>query len=205
MRVFLSALGIAIGIAAMIGVVGISTSSQEELNRKMASLGTNLLTVVPGQSFGGDQSHLPDEAVGMVGAAEGVESVSAIGRTGKNVYRNDHIPKEETGGIGVYAARIDLAKTVTVDVVDGRWLNSANDRYPAAVLGAGAARHLGARGRPLPPATVPRARAAGRARLSRALSRPAAGHARALATATSVVVRVVRSEAHGGCSMLGGQ
>lgn len=143
MRVFLSALGIAIGIAAMIGVVGISTSSQEELNRKMATLGTNLLTVVPGQSFGGDQASLPDEAVGMISATDGVESVSAIGRTEAGVYRTDHIPEEQTGGIGVFAARIDLTETVRIDVVDGRWLNAANDRYPSTVLGAKAARHLG--------------------------------------------------------------
>ncbi|EPH44659.1 ABC transporter permease [Streptomyces aurantiacus] len=143
MRVFLSALGIAIGIAAMIGVVGISTSSQEELDRKMAALGTNLLTAAPGQSFSGSAAHLPDEAVEMVGAVEGVESVSAIGKTAAKVYRNDHVPKEVTGGIGVYAARTDLPGTVGVDVVDGRWLNAATSRYPAVVLGARAAEQLG--------------------------------------------------------------
>src|SRR5262245_38413232 len=59
-RVFLSALGIAIGIGAMISVVGISTSSQVHLARELALLGTNLLTVTPGQSFTGEQAHLPD-------------------------------------------------------------------------------------------------------------------------------------------------
>ena len=43
MRVFLSALGIAIGIAAMVSVVGVSASSQEQLNRQLAALGTNSL------------------------------------------------------------------------------------------------------------------------------------------------------------------
>ncbi|MFD3523242.1 ABC transporter permease [Streptomyces sp. NPDC058653] len=143
MRVFLSALGIAIGIAAMTAVVGISTSSQEELNRRMATLGTNLLTVSPGQSFAGDQAFLTDDAVGMIAATEGVESVSAIGRTEADVYRTDHIPEEQTGGIGVFAARIDLPRTVRTEVVDGRWLSTANERYPSAVLGAKAARHLG--------------------------------------------------------------
>lgn len=143
MRVFLSALGIAIGIAAMTGVVGISTSSQEELNRRMAALGTNLLTVAPGQSFGGDQASLPNEAVRMIAATEGVESVSAVGRTGAGVYRTDHIPAEQTGGIGVFAARLDLTRTVRMDVVDGRWLNTANAGYPTTVLGAKAARQLG--------------------------------------------------------------
>ncbi|MFC5801726.1 ABC transporter permease [Streptomyces formicae] len=142
MRVFLSALGIAIGIAAMIGVVGISTSSSEELNRKLNALGTNLLTVSPGQSFGGGNAHLPQEAVEMVGAIGPVESVSAIGKTEAKVYRNDHVPQEQTGGIGVYAARIDLPATVGAEIVDGQWLNDASARYPAVVLGPEAAKQL---------------------------------------------------------------
>ncbi|MEV6109381.1 ABC transporter permease [Streptomyces sp. NPDC051940] len=143
MRVFLSALGIAIGIAAMIAVVGISTSSQEQLSRKLAALGTNLLTVTPGQTFAGGTAHLPDQAVPMVREIDGVESVSAIGRTDAKVYRNDHVPKAETGGISVYAARTDLPATAGVDIVDGRWLNAATAQYPAVALGAQAARQLG--------------------------------------------------------------
>src|SRR5262245_19140014 len=86
-RVFLSALGIAIGIAAMVAVVGISTSSREDLRRQLDTLGTNLLTVGPGTSFFGDASHLPDEAVPMVGRIEAVTSVSATGRvTAAHVY-----------------------------------------------------------------------------------------------------------------------
>ncbi|MFJ2647246.1 ABC transporter permease [Streptomyces sp. NPDC087420] len=143
MRVFLSALGIAIGIAAMVSVVGISSSSTEGLNRRLAALGTNLLTVTPGQSISGDTAHLPDESIGMIGKIGAVESVSAIGKTSAKVYRNDHIPKEETGGLTVNAARTDLPKSTGAEMVDGRWLNGANSRYPAAVLGAKAAQQLG--------------------------------------------------------------
>jgi putative ABC transport system permease protein len=143
MRAFLSALGIAIGIAAMIGVVGISTSSQEELTRKLDALGTNLLTVAPGQAFSGASAHLPPEAVEMVKAVDSVESVSAIGKTNAHVYRNDRIPKAETGGMSVYAARTDLPEAVGIEVVAGRWLDAATDRYPAVVLGVKAARQLG--------------------------------------------------------------
>ncbi|MGW3289741.1 ABC transporter permease [Streptomyces sp. NPDC001002] len=143
MRVFLSALGIAIGIAAMVSVVGISSSSTEGLNRRLAALGTNLLTVTPGQSISGDTAHLPDEAVGMIGNIDAVESVSAIGRTSAKIYRNDHIPKEETGGLTVDAARTDLPKSIGAELVDGRWLNGANSRYPAVVLGAKAAQQVG--------------------------------------------------------------
>ncbi len=66
-RVVLSALGIAIGIAAMVAVVGISTSSRAELNRLLDALGTNLLTAAPGTTLFGEQATLPDDAVAMVG------------------------------------------------------------------------------------------------------------------------------------------
>ncbi|MFG2457054.1 ABC transporter permease [Streptomyces sp. NPDC048523] len=143
MRVFLSALGIAIGIAAMVGVVGISSSSTADLNRRLAALGTNLLTVSPGQSFSGSAAHLPDASLSMISNIDGVESVSAVGRTDAKVYRNDHVPKEETGGLNVYAARTDLPRTAGAEITEGRWLNAANARYPAVVLGPKAAQQLG--------------------------------------------------------------
>ncbi|GAB3843572.1 ABC transporter permease [Dactylosporangium cerinum] len=143
MRAFLSALGIAIGIAAMIAVVGISTSSREDLNRQLARLGTNLLRVAPGQSMFGKPSHLPNQAVAMIGRIEPVTSVTATGDTGLNVYRNDHIPTGQTGSIVVEAARIDLLATVGATVADGTWLNTAAEQYPTVVLGDQAARRLG--------------------------------------------------------------
>ncbi|WAL99412.1 ABC transporter permease [Streptomyces sp. Je 1-369] len=143
MRVFLSALGIAIGIAAMVGVVGISTSSTEDLNRRLQDLGTNLLTVTPGQNFSGGEAHLPVESVDMIAAMDDVESVSALGKTDAKVYRSDYTPVEETGGLNVSAARTDLPKSVGAEIVDGRWLNAANSRYPAVVLGPKAAEQLG--------------------------------------------------------------
>lgn len=142
MRVFLSALGIALGIAAMIGVVGISASSTQQLNRTLDALGTNLLTVSPGQSFGGGDAHLPVSAAQMIGAVGPVESVSQVGLTDAKVYRNDHIPQEQTGGIGVYAAGTGLPATVGAHVVAGRWLTGADARYPTVVLGTKAAEQL---------------------------------------------------------------
>src|SRR3954468_2158059 len=142
LRVFLSALGIAIGIAAMVGVVGISASSTNELDQQLSALGTNLLTVGPGQSLGGERAHLPDTAVGMIAAMPGVETVSAVGRTDARVYRNDHIAAEQTGGIVVYAARTDLPAVVGSRLAAGGWLTEANVRYPAVVLGWAAAYRL---------------------------------------------------------------
>ena len=143
MRVFLSALGIAIGIAAMVGVVGISSSSTADLNRRLAALGTNLLTVSPGQSFSGAAAHLPDASLSMISNIEGVESVSAVGRTDAKVYRNDHIPEAQTGGISVLAARLDLPRTIGLTMAAGTWLNAGTARYPAVVIGADAAQALG--------------------------------------------------------------
>jgi len=144
LRVFLSALGIAIGIAAMVSVVGISTSSQADLQRTLDRLGTNLLTVSPGQSFFGDASHLPDEAIGMIDRIGPVTSVTAIGRVSDaRVYRNDRVPSGQSGGLGVYAARLDLLPTVAATVASGTWLNEATSHYPATVLGYRAAERLG--------------------------------------------------------------
>jgi putative ABC transport system permease protein len=146
MRVVLSALGIAIGIAAMVAVVGISASSREDLNRTLQRLGTNLLTVSPGQSVLGADATLPDASVAMVGRIGPVRSVTAVGYVGAaHVYRNDRIPVGETGSIGVYATRTDLVGTLGATVSDGAWLNDATARYPVVVLGSAAARRLGLR------------------------------------------------------------
>jgi putative ABC transport system permease protein len=144
LRVFLSALGIAIGIAAMIAVVGISSSSRAELDRQLAALGTNLLTVAPGNTLAGKDAVLPEESVKMIARIGPVTEVAATGSVSSaKVYRTDRIPAPQTGGIAVRAAHLDLLKTVTVTVADGTWLNAATDRFPAVVLGSTTAQQLG--------------------------------------------------------------
>ncbi|MGN9906386.1 ABC transporter permease [Phytohabitans sp. LJ34] len=144
LRAFLSALGIAIGIAAMTAVVGISSSSRAELDRELAALGTNLLTVGPGRTIFGEDAQLPTESVAMVSRIGPVNEVAATGKVpDTNVYRNDRIPEAETGGMTVQAAHLDLLGTVGATLAGGTWLNAATSRYPAAVLGAAAARRLG--------------------------------------------------------------
>jgi putative ABC transport system permease protein len=144
LRAFLSALGIAIGIAAMTAVVGISSSSRAELDRELASLGTNLLTVGPGKTLFGEDATLPTESVAMVARIGPVNEVAATGKVpDAKVYRSDRIPEAETGGMSVQAAHADLLDTVGATLASGTWLNAATSRYPAAVLGASAARRLG--------------------------------------------------------------
>ncbi|MEV5570483.1 ABC transporter permease [Spirillospora sp. NPDC052269] len=147
LRVVLSALGIAIGIAAMIGVVGISTSSRAQLQATLDQLGTNLLTVSPGHDFFGGNAELPFTAPGMIARMPDVESAAATGKVpDTHVYRNDHIDPEETGGIAVMAADLRLPSTVGLELRSGTWLNAATGRYPAVVLGSAAADRLGVTG-----------------------------------------------------------
>jgi putative ABC transport system permease protein len=145
LRVFLSALGIAIGIAAMTAVVGISASSRAELDRALDRLGTNLLTVAPGEQLMSDEpARLPPEAVTMIGRIGPVTSATATGSlSAARVYRNDHVPVGQTGSIAVLASYLDLLPTVGATVRAGVWLNGATASYPAVVLGASAAERLG--------------------------------------------------------------
>jgi putative ABC transport system permease protein len=142
--VFLSALGIAIGIAAMIAVVGISSSSRAQLDRQLAALGTNLLTVAPGNTVFGKDATLPTESVGMISRIGPVKQVAATGKVpDAKVYRSDRIPAVQSGGMTVQAAHLDLLRTVTATLANGTWLNPATARYPAVVLGSAAAQRLG--------------------------------------------------------------
>jgi putative ABC transport system permease protein len=149
-RALLSALGIAIGIAAMVAVVGISSSSREQLDHQLAALGTNLLTVSPGQTMEGEHAKLPAEAEAMIARIGPVTAVSATGAIpDAKAYRSDRIPKPETNSLSVLTARISLPQTVGATLRNGTWLNGITSRYPAAVLGADAADRLGI-GRPSP-------------------------------------------------------
>ncbi|MFF5290926.1 ABC transporter permease [Paractinoplanes globisporus] len=144
LRAVLSALGIAIGIAAMTAVVGISSSSQADLDRALAALGTNMLTVAPGQTMFGKEAKLPDESVAMIRRIGPVQSATATASVDDaHVYRTDKVPAGQTGGIGVVAAQLDLLKTVGASLASGTWLNAATARYPAVVLGSDTARRLG--------------------------------------------------------------
>jgi putative ABC transport system permease protein len=142
-RTALSALGIAIGITALVGVLGLSESSRADLDAQLDALGTNLLTIEPGQNFMGDDATLPDESVGMVDRMATVDSAAAVRLVDAPARRNDLIPEEQTSGIAVQAADLDLTDAVAATVAAGRWLDLATDDVPATVLGATAARRLG--------------------------------------------------------------
>ncbi|GAA2440711.1 ABC transporter permease [Actinomadura vinacea] len=144
LRAVLSALGIAIGVAAMVGLVGISTVSRAGLMAEIERLGTDLLTVEPGTTLLGKQSRLPAGAEGMVSRIPGVTGVSATGLVkDATARRTDRIPSTTTSGVSVRAARTNLLETLGGTVWSGTFLNAATSRYPAVVLGSTAAERLG--------------------------------------------------------------
>jgi putative ABC transport system permease protein len=143
MRAALSALGICIGVASIVGIVGITQSSESDLLAEIDRLGTNLLMVENGRTLQGAEARLPVSSTAMIGHLPGVEHVAATALLQRSVYRSDVVPVYETGGIGVRAADASLLPTLDGALLSGTFLNAATDRYPAAVLGHAAAQYLG--------------------------------------------------------------
>jgi putative ABC transport system permease protein len=143
LRAGLSALGIAIGVAAIVAVLGLSASSAAGLNAEIAALGTNLLTVQPGQSLTGGTDELPAAAPAMIARLPGVYQVQSTGATNANVYRSPMIPAVNTNALTVAAATTGLPATVGTSLAQGEFLNAATEHEPVCVLGAAAAQLLG--------------------------------------------------------------
>jgi putative ABC transport system permease protein len=143
LRAALSALGIAIGVAAIVAVLGLSASSQAGLLAEIDKLGTNLLTVTNGQTLFGQTAELPLAAPGMIARIGPVEQVQYTGSTGANVYRSPLVPAVNTNGLEVQAASLDLPAAAGTDLAAGSYLNAATAREPVAVLGAQSASLLG--------------------------------------------------------------
>jgi putative ABC transport system permease protein len=144
LRAGLSALGIAIGVAAIVAVLGLSASSQAGLLAEINQLGTNLLTVSNGQSLTGATAELPTSAPAMIGRIRGVEHVQSSGAvSGANGYRTPYVPSADTNGLTVQAASLDLPSVLATTVAQGHYLNAATAQQPVAVLGATAAQLLG--------------------------------------------------------------
>jgi putative ABC transport system permease protein len=143
LRAALSALGIAIGVAAIVAVLGLSSSSQAGLLAEIDRLGTNLLTVTKGETLFGEEAKLPLSAPAMIARIGPVTEVQETGTTDASVYRSPLIPEINTNGLSVLAASLALPATVGTTVSKGRYLNAATATLPVAVLGSAAAERLG--------------------------------------------------------------
>jgi putative ABC transport system permease protein len=144
LRAALSALGIAIGTAAIVAILGLSASSQAGLLAEIDRLGTNLLTVEAGQSLTGGPAELPSEAPPRITLLDNVQSVADTAKVeGAKVYRSPLTPAANSGGIQVRAASLNLPSVLGTGVARGAWLNQGTAHLPVAVLGSVAAQHLG--------------------------------------------------------------
>jgi putative ABC transport system permease protein len=143
-RALLSALGIAVGIAALVAVLGITRSSQSALLAEIDQLGTNLLTVTNGQTLGGQEAELPVTATPMIRRVAGVEQAAPTAIiTSARVYRSGKVPVFDTGGLAARAADPSLLAVLGGTLRQGAFLNAATSRYPVTVLGYQAAQTLG--------------------------------------------------------------
>jgi putative ABC transport system permease protein len=144
LRAALSALGIAIGTAAIVAVLGLSASSQAGLLAEIDRLGTNMLTVEAGQSLTGQEAKLPLQAPGRITLLDRVRGLAHTALIkDKYVYRNSMIPVGNTGGLEVRATSLNLLPVLNTGVARGSRLNEGTAREPVAVLGAAAAQRLG--------------------------------------------------------------
>jgi putative ABC transport system permease protein len=144
LRAGLSALGIAIGVAAIVAVLGLAASSSAALLNEIQSLGTNLLTVTNGQSLSGGPAELPVAAPGMIARLPGVTAVQYTGLvSGVSAYKSPLIPSVETNALSVDASSLGLPAVAGTSLAEGQFLNAATAREPVAVLGATTAQLLG--------------------------------------------------------------
>ncbi|KOX12712.1 ABC transporter permease [Saccharothrix sp. NRRL B-16348] len=145
LRTVLASVGVAIGIAALVAVIGVPASNQSALRARFEALGPNLLQAEAGSAgFGGDRpAKLPDDAADRAARIAPVQAASATGNTDAAIRRNDRLPPERTGGLAVRATRLDLLAVLRGSVREGVFLNEATERFPTTVLGAGAAARLG--------------------------------------------------------------
>jgi putative ABC transport system permease protein len=144
LRAALSALGIAIGVAAIVAVLGLSASSQAGLLAEIDRLGTNMLTVSNGQTLFGQPAELPEQAPAMIGRIAGVTAVQDTAYVSDvSVYRSPLIPAIDSNALTVQAASLGLLRATGDTIAHGSYLNTATAREPVAVLGALAAQRLG--------------------------------------------------------------
>jgi putative ABC transport system permease protein len=146
-RTLLILLGPVVGVAAMVGAVGLTESAKGDLKEKLAQLGTTLITAQAGGTFGQQNPTLPKDAAGRVRAVptvEGASAVSAINgvltlpnQGSQNYYEAFPVP--------VLASDDALPAVLQVPMQNGRWLSAADqhDHTRAVVIGSGLASQYG--------------------------------------------------------------
>ena len=146
-RTALIMLGPIVGVAAMVGAVGLTESAKGDLKAKLAALGTNLITVEAGGSFGQQNPTMPKDAVHRVMHLQSVTRASAVGEV-SGVLTIPHAGAEkyyEAFPVPVLAADTALPGALEVRMQSGRWLRESDrlNHARAAVIGEGLAKEYG--------------------------------------------------------------
>lgn len=146
-RTLLIMLGPIVGVAAMVGAVGLTESAKGDLKAKLAELGTNLVTANAGGTFGDQTPSFPADVVDRVTALETVTLASAVAEVSGVITLPSRGAEEffETFPVPVLAADTQLPQVLEVPMEWGRWLNDADDANEtrAVVMGSGLAAEYG--------------------------------------------------------------
>ncbi len=142
-RAALSVVGITIGIAALVGILGLSQSGSADLLKDLDALGTNLLKVQSGDGFRAERATLSSEAMGMISRIGPVYEVSATTKIEGGVFLNDLIQDGRTKGITIVAADLNLISVQRGSLTSGKFLDEMTSHFPFVVLGSVAAERLG--------------------------------------------------------------
>ncbi len=145
LRSLLTMLGIVIGIAAVITMVALGEGAQRSVEQRLSTLGTNVLTVRPGQSFAGglgrgQASMSIDDAEAL---RENPRHIQAVAPEIESRFQVEYGTKNASlSVVGTWPSYFDINQG---RVVSGRLFTDAEDRgrRRVVVLGALAGTQLG--------------------------------------------------------------
>ena len=146
-RTAMAAIGIAIGVASLVALVGIINSGEADAQRDLLDQGIDVLELTPGTSFADEPELLPGAAAAIdTHMRDLVDVVASIRRVPATLRKTDFIPEVETGGIRLFSVNeddLDLLVPLRGGVAHGRFHDAATVRVPTVVLGADTAEVLG--------------------------------------------------------------
>jgi putative ABC transport system permease protein len=138
LRAGLTMLGIIIGVAAIVALVGVAEGTTANIERQLAALGTNLLTVTPGFSQAGESSLTLDDSA-AIREIPTIAGVAPEAQTQLTVEAGD-----ESTTTSIVGTTPDYAAVRAYDVWAGTFLTtpSVERDLRVAVLGASTAEDL---------------------------------------------------------------
>ncbi|HTN69846.1 MAG TPA: ABC transporter permease [Methylomirabilota bacterium] len=136
LRSFLTMLGIIIGVGAVIAMVAIGEGAKKRVQEQIASLGTNLLVILPGTvtlggartGFGGRQSLLPSDAKAIMDEIPIVSGASPVLRQVQQVIVGDQNWSTQVQGVAP-----EFQQIREWQVEEGRFISQADVESTAKV------------------------------------------------------------------------